>query len=87
MTNNDFKNEKDLTIKDSKINSNNNLFNSEFILLLLILLIFFNNNNIFNSYFQLLNNKIKQVKNYLDIADTTIQTLNQASQIPQQMIK
>lgn len=64
-----------------------NILGGDFILLILILLIFFGNTDVFSGHFEFLNGQVKQIKNYLDMTDATIQALNQASQIPQQMLK
>ncbi|WP_018250402.1 hypothetical protein [Orenia marismortui] len=87
MTEDDFKDIEE--IEDNETTSNNigNLFNSDFLLLIVILFIFFGNTDIFSEHFQFLNGKVKQIKNYLDMADATIQALDQASQIPNQMLK
>jgi hypothetical protein len=76
-------------IKESKNNHLNtqNLFNNDLLLLLLILFIFFDNTEIFSKHFNFLNGQVKKVKELLDMADATIQTLDQASKIPQQMLK
>ena len=68
-------------------NANLNFLDSDLLLLLIILFIFFQNNSVFSEQFQMLNSQIKTVKNYLDTADATIQALDQASQIPNQMLK
>lgn len=68
-------------------NTQQGVLGGDFILLILILLIFFGNTDIFSGHFEFLDGQVKQVKNYLDMADATIQALNQASQIPQQMLK
>ena len=54
---------------------------------LIILFIFFGNNEVFSEHFNLLNGQLKNIKNYLEMADATLQALDQASQIPQQMLK
>ncbi|OCL24955.1 hypothetical protein U472_16015 [Orenia metallireducens] len=83
---------KETEIRENKDNNLNNqtkqdLFNNDFLLLLLILFVFFGNTEVFSDHFNFLNGQVKQVKNLLDIADATIQALNQASQIPHQMLK
>ena len=65
---------------------NNNFFDSDFLLLILILFILFWNNDKFSNHFQSLNSNVKTIKNYLDMADTTIQVLDQTTQIPNQML-
>lgn len=66
--------------------NNQNILDSDFLLLILVIVIFFSNTEIFSSHFQLLDTKFKKIKNYLDMADATIQALDQASQIPSQML-
>jgi hypothetical protein len=73
--------------KDNHLNNNQNLFNNDFLLLLLILFVFFGNTEVFSEHFHFLNGQVKQVKDLLNMADATIQALDQASQIPHQMLK
>lgn len=60
---------------------------NDLLLLLIILFIFFQNNSAFSEQFQFLNDNVKQIKNYLDTADATLEALDQATQIPNQMLK
>lgn len=80
---------KETEIKESKddIINNQNIFNNDFLLLLLILFVFFGNTEIFSEHFHFLNGQVKQVKDLLNMADATLQALDQASQIPHQMLK
>ncbi|TDX43794.1 hypothetical protein [Orenia marismortui] len=87
MTEDDFKDIEEIEGNETTSNNIGNLFNSDFLLLIVILFIFFGNTDIFSEHFQFLNGKVKQIKNYLDMADATIQALDQASQIPNQMLK
>lgn len=63
------------------------LFDNDFLLLLIILFIFFGNTDIFSNHLNFLTGQLKDVKNYLDMADATLQALDQASQLPKQMLK
>lgn len=73
--------------ENTDYNNIQNFFNNDFLLLLIILFIFFSNTDIFSNYFNFINGQVKQVKSYLDIANATIQALDQASQIPHQSLK
>lgn len=66
----------------------NNLFNfdQDLLLLLLILLIFFSKRDVFSEQLQFLNQEASNIKNYLEAADATIQALDQASQMPKQIL-
>lgn len=73
-------------IKEGGSSDLQNLLSSDFLLLILIIFIFFWNTDTFSGHFQLINDKVKTVKGYLDMADATIQALDQATQIPKQML-
>ncbi|GAB6139184.1 hypothetical protein [Halanaerobaculum tunisiense] len=60
--------------------------NSDFLLLLIILFIFFQKTESFSNHLQTLNDYVSQMRNYLDTADSTLQALDQASQIPKQKL-
>lgn len=73
--------------EDTNKNNDIKIFsNNDFLLLLIILFLFFANTELFSKQFNFINKQVKQVKNYLDMADATIQALDQASQIPKQML-
>ena len=57
---------------------------TEFLLLILILLTFFQRADSFSEKFDLLSKEVEKIQNYLDTANSTLETLNQASQIPKQ---
>jgi len=87
MSDNNMQNELDNTEQSQNDIVKSNIFDdNNFILLLIILFIFFKNNEIFSKYLHYLNNSAKQAKNYLDMADATLQALDQASKIPKQML-
>ncbi|WP_408955374.1 hypothetical protein [Natroniella sp. ANB-PHB2] len=70
-------------------NSQQNLLtylDSDLLLLLIILFIFFHNTEVFSNHLNFLTENIKKVKNYLDAADATLQALDQASHLPEQML-
>ena len=71
----------------NKSNNPQNFLSNDFLLLIIILFIFFGNTDVFSDHFQFLNSRVNQVKDYLDMADATLQALDQASQIPNQMLK
>ncbi len=66
--------------------NNNQFLDNELFLLIIILLIFFQNSDLFSEKFKLLNNQVQTVRDYLDAADDTLQTLKQASEIPSQRL-
>ncbi|MCK8816685.1 hypothetical protein MWH28_04775 [Natroniella sulfidigena] len=85
----------DLDSKNSSSNSqsNNNLqqnlldyLDSDLLLLLIILFIFFQNTDVFSKHLNFLTTNIKKVKKYLDAADATLQAIDQASHVPEQML-
>ncbi|MCK8828318.1 hypothetical protein MWH25_11295 [Natroniella acetigena] len=63
-----------------------NYLDSDLLLLLIILFIFFQNTEVFSNHLNFLTENIKKVKNYLDAADATLQALDQASHLPEQML-
>ncbi|WP_027339077.1 hypothetical protein [Halonatronum saccharophilum] len=65
---------------------NQSILSNDLLLLLVILFIFFSNTDKFAKQFKFLNDNVKKVKDYLDMADATLQALDQASQIPKQML-
>ncbi|GAB6099011.1 hypothetical protein JCM16358_08900 [Halanaerocella petrolearia] len=69
-------------IEDTEDNSSYDYFDSDLLLLLIIIFIFFQKTDTFSEHFQLLNDNVRQIKDYLDTADATLQALDQASQIP-----
>lgn len=71
----------------NKNTNSQNFLSNDFLLLIIILFIFFGNTDVFSDHFQFLNSKVNKVKDYLDMADATLQALDQASQIPNQMLK
>jgi len=89
MEEKEFKEIEEIKVKESNEENNNihNFFNNDFLLLLIILFIFFSNTEAFSDQFNFITSQVKQVKNYLDMADATIQALDQASQIPKQILK
>lgn len=80
--------QKELTTSNDQNQSpdNNQFFDAELFLLIIILLIFFQSPDLFSEKFKLLNNQVQTVKEYLDTADATLQTLKQASEIPSQRL-
>ena len=80
--------QKELTTSNDQNQSSNNrqFFDAELFLLIIILLIFFQSPDLFSEKFKLLNNQVQTVKEYLDTADATLQTLKQASEIPSQRL-
>ncbi|AGB40533.1 hypothetical protein Halha_0559 [Halobacteroides halobius DSM 5150] len=68
-------------------NQNQGFLDNDLLLTLIILFIFFQRNDAFAQNVDLLNQQVKQVKTYLDTADSTLQALNQASQIPNQQLE
>lgn len=83
MTNN-FENS---TKNNDNIDSKQKNKNNNFMLLLLFLFLFFNNSEIFSQQLKYLNSYLSILKNYLNTADATLQALDQASQIPKQILK
>lgn len=85
MSEDRFSTEEDMEFKEENTDIQN-ILNSDFLLLILIIFIFFWNTDSFSGHFQFLNDKVKRFKGYLDMADATIQALDQATQIPKQML-
>ena len=66
--------------------AHNSLFDRDLLLVVLILLIFFSKQDIFSQQLQFLNQQANSIKNYLEAADATLQALDQASQMPKQIL-
>lgn len=83
----DKKQEQEKTSQDQKV-SPSSIFNldHDLVLLLLILLVFFSKRDIFSEQLQSLNKQANNIKSYLEAADATLQALDQASQLPQQIL-
>ena len=80
--------ERETKVDDSKDQSvfQNILLDQELLLLILILLVFFSKRDIFSGHLQFLNEQTNNIKNYLEAADATLQALDQASQMPNQIL-
>ena len=62
------------------------LIDQELLLLVFILLIFFSKRDIFSEQLQFLNKQANNMKTYLEATDATLQALDQASQMPKQIL-
>jgi Trk-type K+ transport system membrane component len=88
MVDKEFKDIEEVEVREENGSNNiQNFFNNDFLLLLIILFIFFGNTEVFSKHFHFINGQVKQIRSYLEMADATIQALDQASQIPNQMLK
>ncbi|MBM7557497.1 hypothetical protein [Halanaerobacter jeridensis] len=92
MVEEDFSNEEEGTEQQEGNSSReqgiipNGFIDQELLLLLFILLIFFSKRDIFSEHLQFLNQQANNVKTYLEAADATLQALDQASQMPKQIL-
>ncbi|MGM0501876.1 MAG: hypothetical protein ACQERJ_05060 [Bacillota bacterium] len=87
----DSRQEQEETVEENNSQEQNKtqavLWDQDLLLLVLILVLFFSKRDIFSEQLQFLNQKANNIKNYLDAADATLQALDQASQMPNQILK
>ncbi|MGM0369725.1 MAG: hypothetical protein ACQEP9_04850 [Bacillota bacterium] len=60
--------------------------NQDLLLLLLVLFIFLSKRDSFSKELKFLNNQANNLKKYLEATDATLQALDQASQMPNQIL-
>jgi hypothetical protein len=60
--------------------------NQDLLLLLLVLFIFFSKRDSFSEQLNFLNDQATNLKKYLEATDATLQALDQASQMPNQIL-